>query len=68
MLDRAKFLVISEIPRSPREDRGDRTEGGSALERCFSTRPFDIARAKAAKAVRPAGHGEKDGKGFVTED
>src|SRR6188768_2186605 len=38
MLDRAKFLVISEISEVARE-------------RCFSTKTRSIARAKAAKAA-----------------
>ena len=52
MLDRAKFLIISEISEVMRqtteaiESRVDR-----ALERCFSTRNRSIARAKAAKAT-----------------
>jgi CarD family transcriptional regulator len=51
MLDRAKFLVISEISEVARE----KTESGEdrverALERCFATKTRSIARAKAAKA------------------
>ena len=51
MLDRAKFLVISEIsevahtPAAAIEERVDR-----ALERCFMTKTRSMARAKAAKA------------------
>jgi CarD family transcriptional regulator len=51
MLDRAKFLVISEISEVVRsaatvvEERVDR-----ALERCFMTKTRSLARAKAAKA------------------
>jgi hypothetical protein len=51
MLDRAKFLVISEISEVSREnttmveDKVDR-----ALERCFTMKNRSIARAKAAKA------------------
>ena len=52
MLDRAKFLVISEISEVARE----KTEAieqkvDLALERCFSTKTRSIARAKAAKAA-----------------
>jgi CarD family transcriptional regulator len=52
MLDRAKFLVISEISEVAHE----KTEAieqkvDLALERCFSTKTRSIARAKAAKAV-----------------
>jgi CarD family transcriptional regulator len=52
MLDRAKFLVISEISEVARE----KTEAieqkvDVALERCFSTKTRSIARAKAAKAA-----------------
>jgi CarD family transcriptional regulator len=52
MLDRAKFLVISEISEVVRtsaaaiEERVDR-----ALERCFMTKTRSLARAKAAKAA-----------------
>jgi CarD family transcriptional regulator len=52
MLDRAKFLVISEISEVSREktesieDKVDR-----ALERCFAAKARSIARAKAAKAA-----------------
>ena len=52
MLDRAKFLIVSEIsevmqqPADSVETRVDR-----ALERCFTTRNRAIARAKAAKAT-----------------
>ena len=52
MLDRAKFLVISEISEVAHE----KTEAieqkvDLALERCFSTKTRSIARAKAAKAT-----------------
>src|SRR5918995_2049093 len=52
MLDRAKFLVISEISEVARE----KTEAieqkvDLALERCFSAKTRSIARAKAAKAA-----------------
>ena len=55
MLDRAKFLVVSEISEVSREntaaieDKVDR-----ALERCFTTKNRSIARAKAAKTAPPA--------------
>ena len=51
MLDRAKFLVVSEISEVSREvtisveEKVDR-----ALERCFTMKNRSIARAKAAKA------------------
>lgn len=53
MLDRAKFLVISEIsevvhePAAVIEQRIDR-----ALERCLTTKNRSIARAKIAKATK----------------
>jgi CarD family transcriptional regulator len=60
MLDRAKFLIISEISEVMRET-AESIEGRveKALERSFTTRTRAIARAKAAKApaasaVRPA--------------
>ena len=52
MLDRAKFLVVSEISEVSREvtimveEKVDR-----ALERCFTMKNRSIARAKAAKAT-----------------
>jgi CarD family transcriptional regulator len=52
MLDRAKFLVISEISEVSREgataieEKVDR-----ALERCFTMKNRSIARAKTAKAA-----------------
>ncbi len=54
MLDRAKFLVISEIsevvsqPAGSIEERVDRS-----LERCFAMRNRALARAKVAKRPRP---------------
>jgi CarD family transcriptional regulator len=54
MLDRAKFLVVSEISEvshegtSAIEEKVDR-----ALERCFTMKNRSIARAKAAKAAAP---------------
>ena len=52
MLDRAKFLVISELSEVARE-KTDVIEQkvDVALERCFSTKTRSIARAKAAKAA-----------------
>jgi CarD family transcriptional regulator, regulator of rRNA transcription len=55
MLDRAKFLVVSEITEvlgeeSPAvEERVDK-----ALEHCFAVKARNAARAKAAKAARAA--------------
>jgi CarD family transcriptional regulator len=52
MLDRAKFLVVSEISEVAREitnaieEKVDR-----ALEKCFTVKTRSIARAKAAKAT-----------------
>src|SRR5437899_3879773 len=52
MLDRAKFLIISEVSEVMRESapaieaRVDR-----ALERCFTTKARTTARAKVAKAA-----------------
>ena len=52
MLDRAKFLVISEISEVAREKSESVEEKVErALERCFVTKTRSIARAKAAKAV-----------------
>ena len=52
MLDRAKFLVISEISEVAREkSEAIEQKVDLALERCFSTKTRSIARAKAAKAA-----------------
>jgi CarD family transcriptional regulator len=54
MLDRAKFLVVSEITEVLGEKLAlveDRVE--KALERCFAMKARNAARAKAAKAPRP---------------
>jgi CarD family transcriptional regulator len=56
MLDRAKFLVVSEIT----EVIGQKTpvvevKVDSALEECFATKASLAARAKAAKTTRPKG-------------
>jgi CarD family transcriptional regulator len=51
MLDRAKFLVVSEITEVMGEKLAEvetRVEG--ALERCFATKARNAARAKAAPA------------------
>jgi CarD family transcriptional regulator len=54
MLDRAKFLIISEVSEVMRETapaieaRVDR-----ALERCFTTKARTAARAKVVKATAP---------------
>jgi CarD family transcriptional regulator len=52
MLDRAKFLIVSEISEVMRET-AESIEGRveKALERSFTTRTRAIARAKAAKAT-----------------
>jgi CarD family transcriptional regulator len=56
MLDRAKFLIISEVSEVMRETAAaieGRVDG--ALERCFSAKARTTARAKVAKAApRPA--------------
>src|SRR5258706_2068234 len=55
MLDRAKFLIISEVSEVMRETAPD-IEGrvDAALERCFSNRARTAPRAKVAKvAPRP---------------
>jgi CarD family transcriptional regulator len=56
MLDRAKFLVVSEIT----EVMGEKTptvevKVDQALERCFVVKARNTARAKAAKATRAKG-------------
>jgi hypothetical protein len=52
MLDRAKFLVVSEISEVSRENNTMTEEKvDRALERCFTMKNRSIARAKAAKAV-----------------
>ena len=56
MLDRAKFLIISEVSEVMRETAAE-IEGrvDSALERCFSNRARTAPRAKVAKVTpRPA--------------
>lgn len=53
MLDRAKFLVVSEISEVLRQGAGD-VEGRveKALERCFAAKARAIARAKASAAPK----------------
>jgi CarD family transcriptional regulator, regulator of rRNA transcription len=55
MLDRAKFLIISEVSEVMRETALEiETKVDSALERCFSNKARTVARAKVAKvAPRP---------------
>ena len=60
MLDRAKFLVVSEIS----EVVGDSAEAidervNKALDRCFANRDRAMARAKAAKTKAAAGKAAK---------
>ncbi|MFL5755079.1 MAG: hypothetical protein ACJ77N_02160, partial [Chloroflexota bacterium] len=52
MLDRAKFLIISEVSEVMRETAAA-IEGkvDSALERCFTTKARTAARAKVVKAA-----------------
>jgi len=56
MLDRAKFLIISEVSEVMRLTAVDiEARVDTALERCFSNRARTAARAKVAKvAPRPA--------------
>ena len=56
MLDRAKFLIISEVSEVMRETAAEiESRVDSALERCFSNKARTVARAKVAKvAPRPA--------------
>ena len=53
MLDRAKFLVVSEISEVLAEKTPD-VDGKveKALERCFATKARNAARVKTAKATR----------------
>jgi CarD family transcriptional regulator len=55
MLDRAKFLIISEVSEVMRET-SQSIEGrvDRALERCFTTKARVAARAKVAKVAKPA--------------
>jgi CarD family transcriptional regulator len=54
MLDRAKFLIISEVSEVMRETAAA-IEGkvDSALERCFTAKARTAARAKVVKTVAP---------------
>ena len=56
MLDRAKFLIISEVSEVMRETAAEiESRVDAALERCFSNKARTVARAKVAKvAPRPA--------------
>ena len=52
MLDRAKFLVVSEMSEVSHELTAAIDEKVErALERCFTVKNRSIARAKAAKAT-----------------
>lgn len=54
MLDRAKFLVVSEITEVLGEKTPDiEVKVDQALERCFAVKARNAARAKAATATRP---------------
>jgi CarD family transcriptional regulator len=54
MLDRAKFLVVSEITEVLAEKTPDvEVKVETALERCFATKAKNEAKAKAAAAVKP---------------
>jgi CarD family transcriptional regulator len=59
MLDRAKFLVVSEISEvvsEPNEAIEERVE--AALERCLANRARQLAKEQAAKVKTPAEVGE----------
>jgi CarD family transcriptional regulator len=52
MLDRAKFLIISEVSEVVRQSAGDIEQRvDRALERCFSAKARTAARPKAVKAA-----------------
>jgi len=52
MLDRAKFLVISEVSEVMRETApAIEAQVDRALERCFSTKARTMARAKVVKVA-----------------
>ena len=54
MLDRAKFLIISEVSEVVRESApAIEAKVDTALERCFTTKARATARAKVAKVVPP---------------
>jgi hypothetical protein len=51
MLDRAKFLVVSEITEVMGQQTADiETQVDAALERCFATKAKNTVRPKAAVA------------------
>ena len=55
MLDRAKFLIISEVSEVMRETAlAIEARVDTALERCFTTKARTAARAKVVKAVARA--------------
>jgi CarD family transcriptional regulator len=52
MLDRAKFLIVSEVSEVVREAAADiEARVDRALERCFTTKARSAARAKVVKAA-----------------
>ena len=56
MLDRAKFLVVSEISEVVSQSSDEISERvSSSLERCFVVRTRALARAKAKKASKSSG-------------
>ena len=69
MLDRAKFLVISEISEVvAREDRRDRTEGRPrARALLLDQDPLDRARQGRQGGADDARHRTTDGKGLVSQ-
>ena len=63
MLDRAKFLIISEVSEVMRETAESiESRVGKALERSFTTRSRAVARAKAAKATPATRSGAPNGQ------
>lgn len=62
MLDRAKFLVVSEISEVVSQSSDEISERvSSSLERCFVVRTRALARAKAAKAKKASKSSEAKG-------
>jgi CarD family transcriptional regulator len=54
MLDRARFLIITEVSEVVQETAGDiESKLDRALDRCLATRTRTIARTKPTKAVAP---------------
>jgi CarD family transcriptional regulator len=52
MLDRAKFLIISEVSEVMRQNATDiEARVDRALERCFTTKARSVARGKVVKAA-----------------